>query len=84
MQDNGSLIAFEQVSKLYNTSAGEFTALLDVDLKIDRGEFVSIVGKSGSGKTTLINILTGIDQPTEGRIFVEGTAVHDLKEGQLL
>jgi putative ABC transport system ATP-binding protein len=79
---NGSLIAFEQVSKLYNTSAGEFTALQDVDLTIERGEFVSIVGKSGSGKTTLINILTGIDQPTEGRIYVDGTAVHNLKEGQ--
>jgi putative ABC transport system ATP-binding protein len=79
---NGSLILFDQVSKHYKTSAGEFTALEDVDLTIDRGEFVSIVGKSGSGKTTLINILTGIDQPTDGQIFVDGTAVHNLKEGQ--
>jgi putative ABC transport system ATP-binding protein len=81
-RQNGPLIAFEQVSKLYRTSAGEFIALQDVDLTIDRGEFVSIVGKSGSGKTTLINILTGIDQPTSGQIYVNGTAVHDLKEGQ--
>jgi putative ABC transport system ATP-binding protein len=77
-----SLIAFERVSKLYNTSAGTFTALEDVDLTINSGEFVSIVGKSGSGKTTLINLLTGIDQPSDGRIFVDGTAVHYLKEGQ--
>jgi putative ABC transport system ATP-binding protein len=82
IRSNGSLIHFEQVSKLYKTSAGEFTALVDVDLSINRGEFVSIVGKSGSGKTTLINILTGIDQPTDGQIFVDGTAVHQLKEGQ--
>jgi putative ABC transport system ATP-binding protein len=79
---NGSLIHFERVSKLYRTSAGEFTALRDVDLKISEGEFVSIVGKSGSGKTTLINMLTGIDQPSGGQIFVNGTAVHDLEEGQ--
>ncbi len=79
---NGALIDFKQVSKFYHTSAGEFTALREVDLSIDRGEFVSIVGKSGSGKTTLINMLTGIDKPTDGEIFVDGTAVHVLGEGQ--
>ena len=76
------LIAFERVSKYYKTSAGDFTALQNVDLAIQRGEFVSIVGKSGSGKTTLINLLTGIDQPSNGKIFVDGTPVHHLKEGQ--
>lgn len=81
-RQNGSLIEFDCVSKIYCTTAGEFTALRDVELKIDRGEFVSIVGKSGSGKTTLINVLTGIDQPSGGEIFVDGTAVHDLKVGQ--
>lgn len=79
---SGALIAFERVSKRYQTSAGAFTALQDVSLTIDRGEFVSIVGKSGSGKTTLINLLTGIDQPTNGQIFVDGTAVHHLEEGR--
>ena len=53
-----------------------------VDLKIDRGEFVSIIGKSGSGKTTLINMLTGIDRPTKGEIFIGGTPVHRLDESQ--
>jgi len=82
VRQNGSLIEFEKVSKIYLTSAGDFTALRDVDLKISPGEFVSIVGKSGSGKTTLINVLTGIDQPSDGEIFVDGTAVHELKVGQ--
>jgi putative ABC transport system ATP-binding protein len=82
VRQNGSLIEFEKVSKIYLTSAGDFTALRDVDLKISPGEFVSIVGKSGSGKTTLINVLTGIDQPSDGEIYVDGTAVHELKVGQ--
>jgi len=82
VRQNGSLIEFEKVSKIYLTSAGDFTALRDVDLNISTGEFVSIVGKSGSGKTTLINVLTGIDQPSDGEIYVDGTAVHELKVGQ--
>jgi putative ABC transport system ATP-binding protein len=81
-RSNGSLIELNSVSKTYSTAAGEFVALQDVDLRIDKGEFISIVGKSGSGKTTLINVLTGIDQPSGGSIFVDGTAVHDLKVGQ--
>ena len=80
---NGHLIAFHQVSKIYETSAGSFTALRDVDLRIDKGEFVSIVGKSGSGKTTLINMLTGIDRPSDGEIYVTGAAVHELDEGEI-
>jgi len=79
---NGSLIHFDSVSKIYRTSAGEFTALRDVDLEIKDGELVSIVGKSGSGKTTLINMLTGIDKPTSGQISVGGTSVQSLNEGQ--
>jgi putative ABC transport system ATP-binding protein len=79
---NGDLIEFESVSKIYSTSAGEFTALKNVDLSIKQGELVSIVGKSGSGKTTLINMLTGIDKPTHGTISVRGTSVQSLNEGQ--
>ncbi len=80
---NGHLIAFNQVSKIYETSAGSFVALRDLDLRIDKGEFVSIVGKSGSGKTTLINMLTGIDRPSDGEIYVSGAAVHELNEGEI-
>jgi len=77
------LIELHQLVKIYDTSAGFFTALDGVDLTIEKGEFVSIVGKSGSGKTTLINMVTGIDQPTSGEIFVAGTAVHTLNENQI-
>src|SRR5512135_2237302 len=82
LNDDGSLIRLHEVRKVYETPAGKFTALNGVDLKIDRGEFVSIIGKSGSGKTTLINMLTGIDRPTKGEIFIGGTPVHRLDESQ--
>ncbi len=80
---NGSLIELCGVVKAYHTGAGDFIALNGINLKIDPGEFVSIIGKSGSGKTTLINVLTGIDSPTEGEIYVNGTPIHDLSEGQM-
>jgi putative ABC transport system ATP-binding protein len=78
-----SLIELRQVVKTYVSSAGSFTALKGIDLRIDSGEFVAIVGKSGSGKTTLINVLTGIDRPTAGEVCIAGTQVHRLDEGQL-
>jgi putative ABC transport system ATP-binding protein len=87
--DNGepngdpSLIALRGVSKAFHTSGGDFRALQGVNLEIAEGEFVSIIGKSGSGKTTLINLITGIDSPTAGEIFVAGTPVHQLNEGQM-
>lgn len=77
------LVDLRQVVKIYDDSAVPFTALKGVDLQVDGGEFLSIVGRSGSGKSTLINVVTGIDRPTSGRVLVGGTAVHDLDEGGL-
>ncbi len=78
-----SLIHLNGLSKSYYSEAGEFAALKGIDLEIGPGEFISIVGKSGSGKTTLINMIAGIDRPTAGEIWVGGTAVHSLSEGQM-
>src|SRR6478672_13660611 len=80
---NAHLIDLHQVEKIYQSAAGNFTALKRVDLQIDRGEFVAIIGKSGSGKSTLINMITGIDRPTSGEVLVGDTAVHKLSENQM-
>jgi putative ABC transport system ATP-binding protein len=80
---NAHLIDLHQVEKTYQSAAGSFTALKRVDLQIDRGEFVAIIGKSGSGKSTLINMVTGIDRPTSGEVLVGGVPVHTLSEGQM-
>ncbi len=77
------LIDLHQVMKAFITPVGDFIALDGVDLQIDRGEFVAVVGKSGSGKTTLINMITGIDRPTAGEVHINSTAVHRLKEGPM-
>jgi putative ABC transport system ATP-binding protein len=71
------------VAKAYETAAGPYLALKGIDLRVDAGEFVAVVGKSGSGKSTLINMLTGIDRPTTGEVLVGDTAVHSLNEEQM-
>lgn len=80
---NRHLIELKNVGKAYATAAGEFVALRDVNLAVDAGEFVAIIGKSGSGKSTLTNMITGIDRPSAGEVFVGDTAVHDLNEGKV-
>ena len=80
---NEHLIELRKVVKNYETAAGPFPALKGIDLKIDTGEFVSVVGRSGSGKSTLINMVAGIDRPTAGQVLIGDTAVHTLSEGQL-
>jgi putative ABC transport system ATP-binding protein len=77
------LIALRDLVKVYHTPAGDFPALKGINLTIGRGEFVAVVGKSGSGKTTMINMLTGIDRPTEGEVLVEGTAINKLNESKM-
>lgn len=81
--DKRSMIDLSQVNKLYKTAVGNYQALKDVNLNIEAGEFVSIIGKSGSGKTTLLNMITGIDRPSDGEVWVNGTGVHGLNENQM-
>lgn len=80
---NDHLIDLRGVVKDYKSEAGVFRALNGIDLKVDKGEFVAVVGKSGSGKSTLVNMLTGIDRPTLGEILVGDSAIHDLSENQM-
>ena len=77
------MVDLRRVDKFYTSAAGDFHALKTVDLQIHPGEFVSIIGKSGSGKSTLINMITGIDRPTTGEVWINGTAVHKMSENQM-
>lgn len=77
------LIQLKGLDKTYETPAGAFAALRGVDLTIDSGEFVAIVGKSGSGKSTLLNMVGGIDRPTAGSVDVGGASIAGMSENQL-
>ncbi len=79
----GALMRLSGVKKAYKTDAGDFYALKGIDLTIDKGEFVGVVGKSGSGKSTLINMITGIDRPSAGEIWVNEQAIHGLDENSM-
>jgi ABC-type lipoprotein export system ATPase subunit len=74
--DSQTMIELHGIVKRFSNAAGVFTVLKSVDLTINRGEFVSIVGKSGSGKSTLLNMVTGIDHPTEGQVVVNGADIY--------
>ncbi len=80
---NDNLVTLEKVEKVFKTKAGPFTALRGVNLKIQAGEFVAIVGPSGSGKSTLINMMTGIDRPTSGEVHVAGERLTGMSENKV-
>ena len=77
------MISLNDVNKTYETPAGQFSALTNIDLEIQPGQFVGVVGKSGSGKSTLLNMVAGIDRPSSGSIAVAGTTIHQLSENKL-
>lgn len=78
-----SLVEINNLTKTYTKGSEQITPLSEVDLRIERGEFVSLMGASGSGKSTLLNLLAGIDRPTSGRIVVDGTDIHALSRTRL-
>ena len=77
------MISLNHISKTYETPAGKFAALKSINLNIEAGQFVGIVGKSGSGKSTLLNMVAGIDRPSSGSVAVAGTEIHGLSENKL-
>lgn len=76
------MLELKNISKWYNTGANKTYVLKDVDLRVNEGEFISIMGPSGSGKSTLLNILGMLDGPSEGYHYFMGEAVHLMKEKQ--
>lgn len=74
------MIEIKNLSRGFNVGGQEVRAVDDIDLDIKEGEFVAIMGPSGSGKTTLLNLLGGLDQPTEGKILVDGENIARLDE----
>ena len=72
----------KNLTKIYQTAAGQVAALRAVNFTIHRGEFVAIVGPSGSGKSTLLNLLGVLDEPTSGQISIEGMSVNALDDSE--
>src|SRR5262249_45205255 len=78
-----ALVEIRSVTKEYRKGEQTITPLKDVELDIERGDFVSLMGASGSGKSTLLNLMAGIDRPTSGRIVVGGTDITQLSRTRL-
>jgi putative ABC transport system ATP-binding protein len=78
-----AIIKLTQVVKDYPTPQGPFRALTDINLEIQPGEFVAVIGKSGAGKTTLVNMITGVDQVTSGEVLVGSVNLGNMNENQL-
>jgi putative ABC transport system ATP-binding protein len=77
------LISLQAVEKTYKMKGGLIHALRGVDFEVSQGEFVALVGPSGSGKSTLINMITGIDRPTQGEVYVAGQRLTHMGEDQV-
>ena len=77
------ILQVRNLCKIYGTGANAVTALDHVNLTVQKGEFVSIVGPSGSGKSTLLHILGGVDKPTSGQVMVDGVELSALDETRL-
>lgn len=77
------IVELKNVSKTYKIGENEFKALNNIDLKINKGEFVVILGPSGAGKSTLLNLIGGMDTPTEGSIKIDGEEISKYTESKL-
>ena len=79
----GKVVEVKDVVKSFPVGDGEVTILKGLSFDVKDGEFVSIVGPSGNGKSTLLNMITGIDRPTDGEVIVTGQQVHKMSENKL-
>ena len=80
------IVEIVNVSKTYSTAAGDFPALKNINLTVNKGEFLGVVGKSGAGKSTLLNMINGVDELTSGEVLVHSdgrrVSVHHLNEDE--
>jgi len=81
-EQNGTIIQAKAVHKTYDTGKVTVDALRGVDLSITRGEMVAVMGPSGCGKTTLLNVLSGLDDVTEGKVVIDGDSIHAMSDKQ--
>jgi len=81
--DDQPVMVFKDVVKVYSLPSGDVIALDGVGFKVERGEFISIMGPSGSGKSTLLNLMGCLDTPTSGDIYISGTRTGDMSDKEL-
>lgn len=73
-----SLLELRQVSKTYGTGPNEVHAVADIDLEVDRGSLIAVMGPSGSGKSTLLTIAGSLEEPTSGEVFIDGESLQEM------
>lgn len=83
MKMHEDILRVENLSRIYGQGENEVCALDHVSFSVRKGEFVSVIGASGSGKSTLLHLIGGVDRPTEGKVYVNGTDVYSQKEDAL-
>ncbi len=77
------ILRVDNLSKVYGKGNTAVTALNDVSFSVNKGEFVAVIGPSGSGKSTLLHIIGGVDIPTSGKVYIDGTDIYSLNRSQL-
>lgn len=77
------ILRVENLCKRYGEKDTEVVALDNVSFSVEKGEFVAIIGASGSGKSTLLHLIGGVDRPTGGKVFIDGTDIYDLNSDKL-
>jgi len=87
MQENNTVLAMiecENLVKIYKTKEIEVLALQGLELRVDKGELMAIIGNSGSGKSTFLNMIGGLDRPSAGKLFVDGKDLFKLSDRELV
>jgi len=83
LSNNGNIVEINNVVKRFPVGDDQITVLKDISFTIKKGEFLTVVGPSGNGKSTLLNMITGIDHPSDGEVIVTGREVHTMSENEL-